>query len=133
LIIYILHVDRLAGQLERLGCQAMNLPRKLGCKELALGLALLLPGVIPRLGQLNATLSGTVSDETGAIIPGASVTATEISTGIAATVPSNDAGSYSFLALPPERQVTDALRDNQDFAQTHYNLGLIFQESKEND
>jgi len=111
----------------------MNLPRKLGCKELALGLALLLPGVIPCLGQLNATLSGTVSDETGAIIPGASVTATEISTGIAATVPSNDAGSYSFLALPPERQVTDALRDNPDFAQPHYNLGLIFQDRKEND
>ncbi len=79
----------------------MNRPRKLGCKELSLGLALLLLGVIPCPGQLNATLSGTVSDETGATIPGASVIATEISTGIAATVPSNDAGSYSFLALPP--------------------------------
>ncbi len=110
----------------------MNLPRKLGCKELSLGPALLLLGVIPCLGQLNATLTGTVSDETGATIPGASVTATEISTGVA-TVPSNGGGSYSFLALPPERQVTDALRDNPDFAQAHYNLGLIFQERKEND
>src|SRR5580704_14726622 len=79
----------------------MNLARKLGCKELSLGLALLLLGVIPCFGQLNATISGTVSDGTGAAIPGASVTATEISTAIATTVRSNDGGSYSFLALPP--------------------------------
>jgi len=38
--------------------------------------------MIPCFDQLNATLSGAVYDETGATIPGASVTATEITTGV---------------------------------------------------
>ena len=29
--------------------------------------------------------------------------------------------------------MTETLRDNPDFAQAHYNLGLIFQDRKEND
>jgi hypothetical protein len=49
----------------------VNLARELGWKELSLGLGLLLLGAIPCFGQLDATLSGSVSDATGATIPGA--------------------------------------------------------------
>ncbi len=47
----------------------------------------------------NATLGGTVSDATGALIPGVSVTATNTGTGIVSTVISNEAGAYQFASL----------------------------------
>src|SRR5437870_7160019 len=47
----------------------------------------------------NATLGGTVSDPTGAFIPGVSITATNIATGIVTTVVSNEAGAYQFASL----------------------------------
>src|SRR5438067_13370436 len=47
----------------------------------------------------NATLGGTVSDSTGAFIPGVSITATNIATGIVNTVLSNEAGAYQFASL----------------------------------
>ncbi len=47
----------------------------------------------------NATLGGTVSDPTGALIPGVSLTATNTATGIATTVLSNEAGAYQFASL----------------------------------
>src|SRR5439155_7466890 len=47
----------------------------------------------------NATLGGTVSDASGARIPGVSVTATNIATGIVTTVVSNESGAYQFASL----------------------------------
>src|SRR5213594_1850618 len=47
----------------------------------------------------NATLGGTVSDASGALIPGVSITATNIATGIVTTVVSNEAGAYQFASL----------------------------------
>src|ERR1044071_1147884 len=47
----------------------------------------------------NATLGGTVSDTSGAFIPGVSVTATNTGTGIVSTVLSNEAGAYQFASL----------------------------------
>jgi hypothetical protein len=47
----------------------------------------------------NATLGGTVSDASGALIPGVSITATNIATGIVNSVISNDAGAYQFASL----------------------------------
>ncbi len=47
----------------------------------------------------NATLGGTVSDATGALIPGVTITATNIGTGIVNTVVSNESGAYNFAAL----------------------------------
>jgi hypothetical protein len=82
----------------------MNLARKLGCKAVSRA-GSPVTGCDPMFRPTQPTISGTVSDGTGATIPGASVTAAEISTGIATTVPS---GSHSFLALPPERQMTGA-------------------------
>src|SRR5438552_14109144 len=47
----------------------------------------------------NATLGGTVSDATGALIPGVAITATNNGTGIVNTVVTNDAGAYQFASL----------------------------------
>ena len=47
----------------------------------------------------NATVGGTVSDATGALIPGVTVTATNTATGIVTTVISNESGAYQFASL----------------------------------
>ena len=48
-----------------------------------------------------ATVSGTVADASGAVLPGVSVTATNNGTGVVTTVLSNEAGAYSFASLIP--------------------------------
>src|SRR5215470_16473929 len=49
----------------------------------------------------NATLGGSVSDTTGALIPGVTITATNTDTGIVNTVLTNEAGVYQFASLQP--------------------------------
>jgi len=49
----------------------------------------------------NASLGGTVSDASGALIPGVTVTATNTGTGIVTTVLSNETGTYQFPLLQP--------------------------------
>src|SRR5215467_14319218 len=49
----------------------------------------------------NATVSGTVSDSTGALIPGVTITATNTQTGIVDTVITNESGTYNFASLQP--------------------------------
>jgi hypothetical protein len=49
----------------------------------------------------NASLSGTVSDAAGALIPGVTVTATNVSTGIISTAVSNETGTYNVPSLLP--------------------------------
>lgn len=51
--------------------------------------------------QSNGNLQGTVTDASGAVVPNASVTVTDRSTGIAHTVKTDDAGNYQFSSLPP--------------------------------
>ncbi len=69
-------------------------------KKLLLSLLLCLFLSIYTFAQTsNATLGGTVSDASGALIPGVSVTATNTATGIVTTVISNEAGAYQFASL----------------------------------
>ncbi len=49
----------------------------------------------------SADLRGTVTDPNGAIVPGATVTAKNASTGISRTVTATDEGVYQILSLPP--------------------------------
>src|SRR5262245_61008189 len=49
----------------------------------------------------NATLTGTVSDASGAVLPGVSITATNTATGVISTVVSNEGGAYTILGLIP--------------------------------
>src|SRR5881296_2015393 len=56
----------------------------------------------PLLSQSsNGTISGTVADATGAVVPGVTVTATNNATGVVTTVQSNSAGVYNFASLLP--------------------------------
>jgi hypothetical protein len=50
---------------------------------------------------INATLSGTVSDASGALIPGVEVTAKHTETGIVSSLVTNEAGTYRFGSLQP--------------------------------
>jgi len=53
------------------------------------------------VAQFNASVSGTVEDNTGAVIFGASITLTNPSTQATQTTTSNSSGFYRFSELPP--------------------------------
>jgi hypothetical protein len=55
--------------------------------------------------QATAQISGTVRDQTGAVLPGVNVTATQTDTGVARMTVTNETGSYVLanLAVGPYR------------------------------
>ena len=53
----------------------------------------------------TATLQGTVSDDQGGVLPGASATVSNTETGFTRTVTSDERGWYRVAALPPGRYV----------------------------
>jgi hypothetical protein len=68
----------------------------------------LLPVLIASLATIqahaqavSATLVGTVTDSTGASVPGAKITIQELSTGISRDTVSNESGNYTFPDLTP--------------------------------
>src|SRR5204862_4625682 len=48
----------------------------------------------------TSQISGTVKDQTGAVLPGAEVTATQTDTGAKRTVLTDETGSYILASLP---------------------------------
>lgn len=53
------------------------------------------------IAQTFGGITGVVSDSSGSVIAGATVTATNPQTNVARTATSNEAGNYSFPSLPP--------------------------------
>ena len=53
--------------------------------------------------QYRASITGTVTDTTGAVIPGAKITLTDTETNKVLTATSDANGLYTFNALPPSR------------------------------
>lgn len=51
--------------------------------------------------QFSSSIEGSVTDSTGAILPGATVVLTETDTGVTDAIKSNSAGFYKFPALSP--------------------------------
>src|SRR3989449_11049785 len=51
-------------------------------------------------GQSTAQISGTAKDQSGAVLPGVELTATQTATGIARSVVTNETGSYVLPNLP---------------------------------
>src|SRR5580658_8659406 len=49
---------------------------------------------------ITGSISGSVLDSSGALVPRVQVIATEVTTNVAFKTLTNDSGSYSFLALP---------------------------------
>ena len=58
-------------------------------------------GAVPSTAQqLTGTITGTVADSSGAILPGVSVKATETGTGLVRSTLADDSGQFRFLLLP---------------------------------
>ena len=62
-------------------------------------LCALAAGLAP--AQTAGTIQGSVSDDTGAVIPGASVTVTSLDTGVESATSTNEVGFYTVPALNP--------------------------------
>jgi Carboxypeptidase regulatory-like domain len=56
---------------------------------------------------VTASISGTVTDASGAVVAGATVTATNVETAVATTLTTNAAGFYSFPELPLGKYTLD--------------------------
>ena len=63
---------------------------------------------VPCSAQTLGTITGEVRDSSGGLIPGATVTVTNTGTNATREVQSNEAGLYSFPALPPGNYVVKA-------------------------
>ena len=79
---------------------------------------------VPAWSQATAEISGTVRDQTGAVLPGVEITATQLDTAVMRTTISNETGSYvlSNLAVGPYR-LEAALPGFRTFVQT----GIVLQ------
>src|SRR5277367_4941484 len=77
------------------------------CAKLSLLLAVLVAGMLldasSVFGQATSsgTVVGTATDSQGAVVPGATITLTDTTLKTSRTVPSNDAGQYVFVNVPP--------------------------------
>ena len=80
----------------------IRLLRTTNCLLLALLAVFMLTATNRSYGQdINATLSGTVTDPSGAVIPGAKLTLVNEATGFQSSYVSDAAGEYSFGNLTP--------------------------------
>ena len=52
--------------------------------------------------QYRASIQGTVTDTSGAVVPGATLVLTDLGTNEKQTRTSNEAGVFNFNALPPD-------------------------------
>ncbi|HET9529119.1 MAG TPA: TonB-dependent receptor [Blastocatellia bacterium] len=66
-------------------------------------LMLLMTVPVAALGQTanTGTITGTVKDQAGAVVPGATVKATNVATGVSRTTTTSDSGTYELAQLPP--------------------------------
>ncbi len=75
------------------------------CKILALLVvwiyALSVPTIVVAQIGGNGTIQGTITDPRGAVVPGATVVAENVATGVKTTKETNEAGLYVINALPP--------------------------------
>ncbi len=91
---------------------------------------LLLLGLLlssPAFAQFRSAIEGTVTDPSGAVVPDAQVTLTNVDTGISKSVKSNGEGLFRFPSLPPGRYKVTATK--QGFATTaQENVELLAEE-----
>jgi hypothetical protein len=57
--------------------------------------------VVMRAQSVNSSVQGTVADISDAKVPGAAISLTNVSTGVALRTQSDEQGNYSFPALQP--------------------------------
>src|SRR5439155_7644598 len=74
--------------------------------------------------QATAQISGTVKDQTGAVLRGVDVTATRIDTGVQRTTVTNETGSYVLANLPLGPYRLEAALPG---FRTHVQTGIVLQ------
>ncbi len=72
-----------------------------------------------RAQGVNATLTGTATDQRGALLPDVSVRITNPETGFQREVQTSDNGTFTFPALPPATYIVSASKDG--FAPAEFN------------
>jgi hypothetical protein len=83
------------------------------CRYFCLCLIVLL-GTVQLWADVTGSILGYVRDKSGAVLPNATVTATQTATGYSRTVASDASGQYSILALRPGRyRLTASVRSFQ--------------------
>src|SRR5262245_17671477 len=76
-------------------------PRSCGSVVVACTVLVLLASGRPAAAQNTGTVSGTIIDSSGQVVPGATVTLTNESTADARMLVSNERGDFAFFAVPP--------------------------------
>src|SRR5713226_174824 len=61
----------------------------------------LVPGLARGQGSSTATVTGTVTDQKGAAVPGATIELLNTATNESRTQTTNDSGYYTFVSVPP--------------------------------
>ena len=87
-----------------------------------IGLILSLP--VHALAQATGSIAGVVTDDSGAVIPGVTVTATQTDTGLARTVVTDENGTYVLPNLPTGPYRLEAML--QGF-RTYVQTGIVLQ------
>src|SRR5215831_15236057 len=64
-------------------------------------LILVMQFTTPAHAQFSSSLQGTVTDTTGAVVPGVTITATNTDTGVSTTSTSGPQGDYRVVSLAP--------------------------------
>ena len=85
-----------------------TLPHFLSRGLLLTSLVLLLCPALVSAQTGAASLTGIITDQTGAVVPGATVTATNQATNVDYTAVSNEAGNYTISSLPVGTYVVKA-------------------------
>ena len=93
------------NQMRAVTSKLSELTRK--CAWLAIVITMSAVAAFAQAQVASADLTGSVVDPNGAVVPGATVTAKNLGTGISRSTTSGDDGSYRLIALPPgEYEVT---------------------------
>src|SRR5271170_7874467 len=108
----------------------MKLGRVLFFLGVVLGLSGLLAQVpVAEADNLYGSIRGTISDPTGAAVPGATVTASNTATGVVQSVTTATDGSYSFLQLQPGDYSLKVVKDGFEtfaVARVHLDVNTVF-------
>jgi len=91
--------------------------------------ALIVSVVSPASAQTTASIKGTVTDASGAVVAGAKITVKNPSLGIARTTETNESGDYEVPALPPGTYSVEVSKDGFQKQQANSLIVAVSQNS----
>jgi hypothetical protein len=68
-------------------------------------------GLFAQITKATASVNGTLSDPSGAAVPGATVTLSNVQTGVKWTMKTNDSGDYVILQVPPGQYTMEVSKE----------------------